>query len=52
MMSEHINVKPKISLEDDGCSYTIDNKEFINLIDKKYKLLDVDYNLNLIKKYC
>lgn len=52
MMSKHMNVDPKIILEENGCSLDVNNNEFINLLDKKYKLIDGDYNIKLIKKYC
>jgi nucleoside-diphosphate-sugar epimerase len=51
-MSKYMNLEPKIILEDKGCSFDIDNKEFINKVCKKYTSIGNDYNLNLIKKYC
>jgi nucleoside-diphosphate-sugar epimerase len=52
VMSEHYKIEPKISIEDKGCDFDVDNRYFIELIDKKYKLINFDYNINLIKKYC
>jgi nucleoside-diphosphate-sugar epimerase len=52
LMSEQIGVNPVMILSNNGCSHDIDNTDFINQIDKKYKEINKDYNLRIIKKYC
>lgn len=51
-MSETLGVQPKITIIDGGCLQDVDNSEFINLIDPKYKKIDQSYNKKLIEKYC
>jgi len=52
LMSKQLNVDPFIVLLDGGCSHDINNADFINQIDNKYKNLDDNYNLKIIEKYC
>lgn len=52
LMSKQIGVNPVMVLSDNGCSHDIDNTDFIDQIDKTYKKINNDYNLQIIKKYC
>lgn len=52
LMSLELNVKPIITLVKSGCDQKIDNIDFINQIDEKYKKINDQYNLQIIKKYC
>jgi nucleoside-diphosphate-sugar epimerase len=52
LMSDQLKVTPKINIIKDGCSFDVDNVDFLGLVGKKYKSIDQDYNYNLIKKYC
>lgn len=52
LMSDQLKVTPKINIIKKGCSFDVDNLGFLDLVDKKYKSIDQDYNYNLIKKYC
>jgi nucleoside-diphosphate-sugar epimerase len=52
IMSKTLGVTPNIKLVDGGCSQDVDNREFISIINPKYKKIDQSYNLKIIKKYC
>lgn len=52
LMSDQLGVIPKINLIKNGCSFDVDNTNFLKLVNKKYKSIDQDYNYNIIKKYC
>lgn len=52
LMSDRLNVIPKINVINRGCSFDVDNISFLELVDKKYKSIGQDYNYNIIKKYC
>jgi nucleoside-diphosphate-sugar epimerase len=51
LMANEMRKEPKIIMAESGCSVDIENEEFLNLVAPKYKNIDSQYNIQIIKKY-
>lgn len=51
IMAKELEKDPRIILLNQGCSLNIDNKNFLELVDEKFRSIGPDYNYKIIKKY-
>lgn len=51
LMANEIGEEPRIVVTESGCSIDIENDEFLDLVEPKFKNMSSEYNIQIIKKY-